>query len=567
MNIDREVPSPPPPPEFSQALEAVHGNSGIPFRKCVISVDSLIDEDGGSFLPVEGELLSLDFLDSLRLQPPQHIVARRQKKKTTKVLRDFLPKTAYVRAEMRTMFPKLVEEYDAEKGEVKRILVGSPGIGKSVLFFLAALGRARTYEEEIVMYFRKVEDELSVFVMEAGARKGEVNVLVSRNLSMRQFSNLNRTSLVMTGPTELEEDYFFFMLDGPHHDDDSEEDLMNNSYHALCTSGGFPVPHQESLLARTILVLSGWTEPAILSALAKLNVNESDAEEAYELCGGRIRLALMAVENRRSEVTGWFDSLVTDLGADTIELAIRQQGSAGALERSDRLRTRFFYDDGSNSMLVDSRYLFQQLKARLQAADFMNAYNLAHACKLDSARGWFYEEILHRWFQGKAQDPNSVPKIVGFLRKEGITGAASVKELAALCMRNEGDGVYWVSSVPNFASIDAAILLGTVLICTQDTVKPNHSFDRDTFWTGFVGQLVEKGVVITAVHVCFLTPSDIDFVNDHHDYIHRCKLPATRAAASSSPALDIQVCFHVCTVDAGSAAALEYGASALPFLV
>lgn len=80
------------------------------------------------------------------------------------------------------MFQNFVDEYDHEQGEVKRVLVGSPGIGKSVLFFLAALGRARSDERRIIMYFRKVVQELSVFVMRASATKGGVHVLFSRDL-------------------------------------------------------------------------------------------------------------------------------------------------------------------------------------------------------------------------------------------------------------------------------------------------------------------------------------------------------------------------------------------------
>ena len=69
------------------------------------------------------------------------------------------------------------------------------------------------------------------------------------------------------------------------------------------------------------------------------------------------------------------------------------------------------------------------------------------ACQLYSARGWFYEEVLHHWFEGKVEDTN-IPKIVDFFRKEGIKGAASVKELVDLCARDQGEGVYWVPSIP-----------------------------------------------------------------------------------------------------------------------
>lgn len=80
------------PPIFSDALEFIHDKSGIPFTKCVISADSLIDE-AETFVPSEGELFSLDFLDAIRLQSapaPQPAPAKSKRQKESEYLERLL---------------------------------------------------------------------------------------------------------------------------------------------------------------------------------------------------------------------------------------------------------------------------------------------------------------------------------------------------------------------------------------------------------------------------------------------------------------------------------------------
>ena len=48
------------------------------------------------------------------------------------------------------------------------------------------------------------------------------------------------------------------------------------------------------------------------------------------------------------------------------------------------------------------------------------------------------------------------------------------------------EGIYWIPSIPNFANVDAAVVLGRVLYVFQGTRKRNHGFNVDTFWQEFV---------------------------------------------------------------------------------
>ena len=128
-----------PLPAFSEAFESLC-SSQQQLQKCVVKLDSLTEDGTGSL--VDG-VLDLEFLDQLR------------------TANDFLPPRAFVRQEMRTMFTMLVSKYEPE--EEQRVLVGSPGIGKSVLFFLAALRRVVVHGEKVI-YVRKTRQEMKLSI-------------------------------------------------------------------------------------------------------------------------------------------------------------------------------------------------------------------------------------------------------------------------------------------------------------------------------------------------------------------------------------------------------------------
>mmetsp|Transcript_25933 Transcript_25933/g.71425 ORF Transcript_25933/g.71425 Transcript_25933/m.71425 type:complete len:119 (+) Transcript_25933:528-884(+) len=71
---------------------------------------------------------------------------------------DFLPETIHARPEMKEMFAKLLSQRKA--GEEKRILVGSAGMGKSVLFFLTALYRVVTRGQKVLIFAKNLQGKI-----------------------------------------------------------------------------------------------------------------------------------------------------------------------------------------------------------------------------------------------------------------------------------------------------------------------------------------------------------------------------------------------------------------------
>jgi hypothetical protein len=94
---------------------------------------------GSSFLTTEGECIDLGFLAPML---------------ATAGSRDmFFPKSIYVRKEMCEVFKELIKS-DRKR---KQIMIGSPGVGKSILLFLVALYRT-LYEDKPGCFIRKARD-------------------------------------------------------------------------------------------------------------------------------------------------------------------------------------------------------------------------------------------------------------------------------------------------------------------------------------------------------------------------------------------------------------------------
>ncbi len=96
--------------------------------------------------------MDLDFLNPLRL--PEHEDS-------------FIPTKIYIRKCMKQIFGWFCEDTRGKRRKpraLQTVLIGSPGVGKSVLFFLAALYQAQS---SYTIYYRRTtnESDFSVFLM------------------------------------------------------------------------------------------------------------------------------------------------------------------------------------------------------------------------------------------------------------------------------------------------------------------------------------------------------------------------------------------------------------------
>jgi hypothetical protein len=538
--------------QLSEGLNDIYTRHGK-FSACEIKVDSLFELQEGRFQLQEDTegFLDLSCLDAFRQEDDTNTTAR------TKTMPSFfVPKKIYVRPEMQLMFNGLLTK--SNPAENKTILTGSPGIGKSVLLFLVALRYQLLSEVKDnfkVAYIRKVDDEpaVSLFLMEPGDQPSTVRVVFSRAIRKEDYASLFEMWNEFRGYTEaLEAEDYLEFIDGPRHHE--KLDLINNDFRFLCTSGGYPPRHQSEIMSTEVKILSGWAEDTIVSFLCKMGLVPEQACRVYSFSGGRVRLSMWGLqENGISRIKKWFNELFIEFGQEKIALAVTKTDSSASASSSDRLRTRFVNYDGKGEslLIVDSAYVVDGLRSRLDFGDFMSAFQLAGVCGLRSARGWFFEEIMHLWFKA-----NKSSAVHHWLRSDG----SATDGIAAMDKEN----LYWIPSTSNFANIDAAIVVGSILVCIQYTVSDTHAFDKETFWSEFISHIRSK-LGFSSVEVWFVSPNGTDFQLYHVDYSQPCPLVST-ALRSHGPLPTISISFQAAEVTCESMETLDCTAPKLGFL-
>jgi hypothetical protein len=480
------------------------------------------DDDGGGGGGGGGDNIStrtidLSFLDDLRSTHGD----------------SFLPSSKlYVRDCMRFIFGLFHEDATAQNprrppsNRNAAVLVGSPGVGTSLLMFLAALDQARSSP---VVYYRKVREEpVSVFVMsppddadvdDDGSPK-KVRVWFTRNMDSTTLAQGLKSvahDLVRCGIVDKKVCYTF--IDGPAlpraNDSSQTHDTIDGNFDYLCTSGGFGGFAEEQTEKR-LWVLDGWSVDDAVAALSLRGQNEEQAEAVFALCGGGIRRMILATRDVM-EVRRNLDALVKELSASSVDIFVTSTERSNDPTHPDRLRTMFELrqnnDEGSRRkrmlayQTVDSRYAFQLICTLIEMRRFYTAFRLAEPSKLRARQGVFFEHIVHRW----AENSKTWNEIRCF--HEVCWSSGTIKE----CVDElSSENIYWIPSTQNFPAIDSALVHNHTLYVFQMTISDTHTFDRATFNSIFFDKVRVKfrlhRVVLVFVHpqgVAFRLPNDL----------------------------------------------------------
>jgi hypothetical protein len=247
------------------------------FGSCVIDIGCNLNP----LLPIGGgSVISLSFLDALREDTED----------------PFLPPNIYVRECMQDIFALFLRDITGpveragqimprlEPCTIRTILNGSPGIGKSVLFFLAALLHARNM---ITVYYRRTEmsDYISVFVMMPCPDK-KIQVFFSNTLSKNEITDLTGLDASLRETIGIHREKYFAFVSGPRHDD--SHNTLFKTYDYLCTSGRHPSFKSDEIGHWHSWTLDGWSKEEAALALS-ITGHKDQAAMAYWLCGGNIR--------------------------------------------------------------------------------------------------------------------------------------------------------------------------------------------------------------------------------------------------------------------------------------
>jgi hypothetical protein len=413
-----------------------------------------------------------------------------------KVPHDFLPDSLYVRDCMRNVFALFSNDTEVtpdDHNNNRRVLLGSPGVGKAVLFFLAALKKAHDSDVP-VLYLRKTREEsiISMFYMKKNG-DGKVSVFFCRTVkkSLASIPKLYRVFLEVLGSV------FCIWIDGPRHDD--KEGTLENSYDYLCTSGGHPPP-KNSEKDKYIWLLDAWRKDEAIAAAQEKADFADNVENVYWLCGGSMRSMLKAVHDFNF-VMGDLRESVNNITKDDVQLFLSSNERTEG--KMDSLRSMFMSpqqdsDKRANGrQLVDSGFVLHELSRRLDVGALLEAYKFALSLRDSVVTGQYFEKVIH-----KSIEINQPGQMTATIRSSG-TGPDGVNEL-------DSANSYWIPSIPNFADIDAAILIDSTLHAIQYTIGRSHSFDTQRFWDDFASVVREK-VHFKAIKIHFFVPNDVNF--------------------------------------------------------
>jgi hypothetical protein len=414
----------------------------------------------------------------------------------------FFPKgRLLVRECMRTIFA-LFAKADADEGQV--VLIGSPGVGKSILFFFAALYKA---QKETVVFLRRnpCSRSISAFVMRRSRHHdGSVDVLFARKIpSYKKLADLWEYFWKNLLQLKSREEVLCF-IDGPKQQD--VDGTLSGGYDFYCTSFGYDgfKTHQEY---HKLWILDAWNDVDAVKALGLYPHKHSreKAEKVYNLCGGSIQRMFQACSDEG------FKRVRDAINVDTLK-ATRQTVQAldfVGYTRHDLtlpdLLVAMFRSQGCDSdfrmkpvQYVDSPYVMKQLATNTVTKVFKDGYEVAIKFDDRTMQGLFYKRYLHHWLMEKVKTESGFCGITNVCWSEG-SAKEGMEEL-------NQPYIYWIPSIPNFY-IDAAVLLGTTMHVMQYTVATKHEFNEAAFRTVFIRKLL-LSLQFDAVKVHSVTAAD-----------------------------------------------------------
>jgi hypothetical protein len=253
--------------------------------------------------------------------------------------------------------------------KTRTTLIGSLGVGKSVLFFLAALHRSRS---KVTMYYRLMEssdEPVSAFVM-FPCPHNKVNVLFTRSLSRGTLAQQDRPELtglnyILRSVLGVSQSHYYAFVNGPRYNDTTNN--LRLKYDYLCTPGGRPPFKGEEEAGSRLWILDGWTAEEAHAALVDRSSPEAVAG-AYYLCGGNIRDMLDALTPEgATQVKSDLDEALKQ--PSNIKLVIPHslrfpdvRGRLWTMFRSDECRVDNLMMAGQ---YVDSKYILDCLRGNL----------------------------------------------------------------------------------------------------------------------------------------------------------------------------------------------------------
>lgn len=412
----------------------------------------------------------------------------------------FLPDTIYIREAMN----KFLAVFCDPTYDERRIVIGAPGVGKSILTFLAYLWEASNHRDRSMFYFRKTgqkNEGMSIFFIQPGEVPGEAKVKYRRNVPHALTVNSIFLAIAREHPSGT-----LIAVDGPKHD---QVDDVSPQFD-LITSGGHPVLKDEQIDNMRFVILDSWSEADSVSCLKNLkSLPKKQAKMNHDIAGGSVRDLMMNTRARRRLVRSRKE-LIQGLSDTTVELVVRKSTREPRGYNFDSLRAMYAADSVLEEAYqpIQSPLYLRLLRSSVSLGSARRGVEKARMIGIGNLYGIYFELFAHK----AMSTLSAMQKLADWdgrtLPFDTVVGTGGWKNSVLTLNRAN---LYWQPEEDNFPNIDSAMLVGEVLHCLQYLTAQDgfHVFNLVTFKKFFLDELPVQGY--TSIKVHFVTPQDRQF--------------------------------------------------------
>ena len=413
----------------------------------------------------------------------------RPTKQLAALLKDYggFPESVLVRQEMAILWGVLVEKMVTQQLGVA--VVGSPGVGKSVIVVLFSLFLAMVREENVLLLraVKRVGKDKTAYAVICFRGPNEIVV----------YPDLYTIADAVDVCKAFRNDCLL-VIDGLNQDDLSGTALKN--FDLLSTSAQYSKKNDD---LHDVCLLPAWQE-ADLELYASQLIDPVSSRETFELhyeySGGNLRNFIRASKDLAG-LRVIISSDVVDAPRETID-AMFSEYSASRGTGLDRLQRTYVIDRNNAAhysdktrwrKVVDSFVARKGLSLKIALDSIKSSMQLAESSGVAAWRGWVFEEYVHKMaslrigvirmypYAGGADRVSSGEVMRVALNEienfecSGNNFASCSKNLA----RNSAPGLYWCPDYAQYPALDAVLFLPSTktVLYIQTTVSKIHTFN------------------------------------------------------------------------------------------
>ena len=412
------------------------------------------------------------------------------------MLKDYggFPESILVRQEMAILWGVLVEKMITQQLGVA--VVGSPGVGKSVLVVLFGLYLAM-FRNENVLLLRTVKGVgVGTSALVGICFRGPNKIVVYPRL----YTTAKAAELCYIFKDEClrDNETYRLVIDGLNQNELSGTDLKK--FHLLSTSAQYDKKNDDP---HELCLLPAW-QKADLELYASQLIDPVLSVEAFELyydhSGGNLRDFIRACR----DLAGLRNIISSDVliapRRETVEAIFSDCGaSLGA--GLDRLQRTYLIDRNNAEQyskeavwrkVVDSFVARKQLSLKISLESVKISMQLAESCGVAAWYGWTFEEYVHKMASLRRGVIRMYPYAVAERVNSGEVvievGLNEIKRFECIgknfesCKeflgRNSAPGLYWCPDYAQYPALDAVLFLPSTktVLYIQTTVSKSHTF-------------------------------------------------------------------------------------------